>query len=499
MRNFCLLLLVLCFFRGFSQSVQIVDAETKEPIPYANISINNDESLISNAEGYFSVPSSRMNSDAILVVSYMGYNNYQLSLKNVSNKSYVINLIPATYSLDEVVVPNKRPDPQQLMAEVKKRAAENYKTSVPSKSTVFFRTSSTFKPSTFNFEIDKSSGFNKNQLAKTNADLKKFSNSLISSPPQLFTDILGNYYTGSKQADGKTAVDQKFEVIKATRLNDENRSTDMEDLQKGFGKIVLQHLDSTKYYRIKSGWFGSKDTLTLRKDGMTNKKQKKRTNQSSAKSQLTAFLRNHNPANGKLDFITNYDYYDFVYEGAQLSPENTFIYILSFKPRKGKAKFNGKIYISETDFGVVRTDFALADGKTLGGINVKLLLGVKASDNHRVGTLLYKKNDSDKGYHLHYASLEEGQYAYINRPLKFIEISKEDKDVVAFDLKIELNSSLKTEFLTMSTAQSSQQNFDKVKEDEFTYIQLKKYNPSIWKQYNVIEPVEEMKRFQVLE
>jgi hypothetical protein len=30
--------------------------------------------------------------------------------------------------------------------------------------------------------------------------------------------------------------------------------------------MMLQHLDSTKYYRVKSGLFGSRDTISLRKD-----------------------------------------------------------------------------------------------------------------------------------------------------------------------------------------------------------------------------------------
>jgi hypothetical protein len=35
---------------------------------------------------------------------------------------------------------------------------------------------------------------------------------------------------------------------------------------------MLQHLDTTKYYRIKSGLMGSRDTISLRKRTSTTKK-----------------------------------------------------------------------------------------------------------------------------------------------------------------------------------------------------------------------------------
>lgn len=497
MKNTYLLFALLSFLNSFSQSIKIVDSDTQQPISFANIFINSTESLISNTEGYFAIPSSYINEPStIITVSNIGYDSRRLSLKNIENEKYIIHLTPTIYSLNEVIVPNKRPNPTELMTEVNKRLQENYQMHNQSnKNTIFYRESTSFLPKKLEFEIDKSSGFTKVQLAKANSDLKIFAKSLISSPPRQYTDVLSSYYMRTKLVDGKMQSNYKLDVIKATKLSDESRSTNMEDLQKGFGKIVLQHLDTTKYYRIKSGLFGSNDTISLRK-GFKNKKQKKRTNVSSAKAWLVTFVTKNNPASGKLDFVSNHKYYDFVYEGAELSPENTFIYILSFKPRKGKAKYSGKVYISETDYAILRTDFTLADGKTLGGINLKLILGVKASDNLSTGTLIYKKDETGTGYYLQYASVEDGQYMYINRPLKFIELSDENKDVVAFDIKVELNTIDRMEFLNMSRSTVDGTIIENLAEKDFDYIPLKKYDKSIWQQYGVIEPIEEMKRFE---
>jgi hypothetical protein len=68
--------------------------------------------------------------------------------------------------------------------------------------------------------------------------------------------------------------------------------------------MMLQHLDSTKYYRVKSGLFGSRDTISLRKDYNKKgiKRKKKAINYLLPKPDAflleTDFLRSD-----KLDFI----------------------------------------------------------------------------------------------------------------------------------------------------------------------------------------------------
>ncbi|MBF6608841.1 MAG: carboxypeptidase-like regulatory domain-containing protein [Flavobacterium sp.] len=497
MKQLYLILSIFCFQLSIAQSVKIIDSETNEAIPFANIRINS-ETFVSNAEGYFSIPFSA-DADSNVEISYIGYRNLQVPIHALQKQDYIVKMAPATYSLDTVIVPNKRPDPQQIMAEVKKRLKDNYLTDQkPLKNTIFYRQTTSFKPSKFDFEIDKSSGFTSKQLATTNRDLEKYAKSLISHPPQQFTDVLCNYYSAFKQKDGKPTYEPKLEVIKATKLSDEKRSTDIAELQKGLGKIVLQHLDTTKYYRIKSGWFGSRDTISLRK-GFTNKNQKPRTKVSSSKSSLMSFMVMNNPVNGRVDFITNHMNYDFEYEGALYSAENEFIYVLNFKPRKSKAKYTGKIYVSETDYAVVRTDYTLGEGKKLSGVNLKLILGVKSAENVSNGTLIYKKGTNSEKYYLQYAAVEDGQYIYINRPIKFIELSDEEKDVVAFDLKVEVNTFERMEFLNISRETITENAFDQYNEQDFAYIPLKAYNPELWKEYGVIEPVEEMKRFKVAE
>jgi hypothetical protein len=263
----------------------------------------------------------------------------------------------------------------------------------------------------------------------------------------------------------------------------------------------MQHLDKNKYYRVKSGWFGSRDTISLKKGFSmgTGSKKPVETPLTKSKSDLMTFLyRNNFMQNEKFEFLTELDDYKYTYEGRVYKSDDDYVYIVSFSPDRRSAKYTGKLYISVDDYAIVRCDYALAEGKTLSGFNMKFLLGVKSSENVSKGTIMYKKNPEGAGYYLHYASMETGQYLYINRPLKFIELSEEEGQV-AFDFTVEGNMNTKTEYLNMSRAQTTNAAAEQLKEPEFTVTTLKRYDPSIWKDYSVIEPLNAMKQLKAEE
>lgn len=502
--NKTLLFLIVLLFQlaGFAQNTsgKIIDATTGESIPYANISISGAEHLITNEEGVFTL-SDKHSDNSQFAVSYLGYVSQQLSIGELKKQQNTIKLQPGVFELSDVDVSKVKMDANSIMAEVKKNLKNNYGSDdTPIKTTLFMREMGSFKPKKLDVEITKSTGFTKSKLKEANDDVTKFTSRLMSNPPLEFTDMLCKYYTGKIDGKDKPVFMTKLDVVKATKLKDETRSVDIEDMEKLAANIFLKHLDTTKYYRIKSGWFGSKDTLSFRKDFNKKKKKKeKRSEVDVAKSDIVGFLSENNVLYGeRMDFANNIEIYEYKYEGAMYSNKNEFVYVLSFKPKKSKAKFTGKLYVSENDFAVVRAEYNLAKGKTLGGVNLKLLLGVKASNNVARGTVTYKQNQEGL-YHVQYASVETGQYIYLNRPLKFIELTDEDKDVVALDLKVEGNSYKKVEFLNIAQEEIASGDLEKMKEEDFQFTRLKRYDPKIWKDYTAIEPLEEMKQFKVVE
>jgi len=497
------LLITLAFVCGANAQIRgkVVDAKTGESIPYANILINNSDSQISNTEGYFTIPAANASDNTSVQITCMGYGGVKLTVAQLQSRDAVVKLEEVAFELDNVNLA-ERPTAASIIAGVRQNLKANYAMNMKhAKDVLFLRDVVSFKPTKLDFEITKSTGFTKKGLSDANAEFGKFTAGLISHPPKEFTDMLGNYYTSPKKEAEKQTYYSKLDVVQATKLKDENRSASLEEMQQVVSKLFLKHLDTTKYYRFKSGWFGSHDTLSMRKDYNKKKNKKKKVdNVSLAKNRLSSLRTQSNFLySKKMEFVTDSDSYKYTYEGTVLLGGNDFAYVLKFEPRKSRAIYQGKIYVSESDFAVLRADYTLAPGKKGESVNFKLLLGVKMSENISSGTLIFKKDPIGDGYYLQYASEETGQYFYLNRPLKFIELTDEEKDVVAFDLKVEGNMFNKQEFLSISRDGLSDEEFDKIKEEDFAYKRINKYDPNLWKNYSAIEPLDEMKRFSVLE
>ena len=211
---------------GMAQTItgKIVDSKTGESIPYANILISGADNLISNEEGYFSI--SEKNDDAsILMVSYLGYVGQQLTIGTLKKQNNIIKLQPGVFELEDVDVNKIKPNANAVMAKVKENIKKNHGVRPEAmKKTLFMREFGTFSPKKLDIEITKSTGFSKKALKEANADVASFTSKLMSNPPQEFTDVLANYYSGTVAGKEKPVFTNKLEVVKATKLKDENRA-----------------------------------------------------------------------------------------------------------------------------------------------------------------------------------------------------------------------------------------------------------------------------------
>ncbi len=166
-------------------------------------------------------------------------------------------------------------------------------------------------------------------------------------------------------------------------------------------------------------------------------------------------------------------------------------------PKKRKANYIGKLYISETDYAVLKVDYAYAEGKTGEKLNLKFLLVVKYVENEHKGNIIFRKNEESSLYYPYYINEESQKYVYVHRPIKFIE-NGGDKNKVGFDFVIEGHVVEKMEYLNLGHTTVTTTYFNAIKEAKTVdYQKLSKYDASIWKGYNAIEPLEEMKQFKV--
>src|SRR5690606_2079179 len=94
-------------------TVKVIDSATGESIPYANVSINNSENLVSNAEGFFTVPEST-NDNSAISLSYIGYVGQTVTLSKIRAQNNTIRLIPGVYELADVDVSKAKQDPNAI-------------------------------------------------------------------------------------------------------------------------------------------------------------------------------------------------------------------------------------------------------------------------------------------------------------------------------------------------------------------------------------------------
>lgn len=468
---------------------RIVDAKTGEPIPYANINVNNVENQISNEEGYFSISEANGSDDTPLAISFIGYLDQKLSVGQIRQKDNLIKMQEGTFELDEVKV--AKPDPKAIMAEVNKNLKNNYKkVGQPVKDRYFKRNMSAFKPKTIDLEVTKSTGFSKKEIESANKGLQNLNARFLAKQPKEFSDVLFDAY--------RVPAGSKYSVVKATQFRDEKNSGSFEEIEKAYMNVILANLDTTKYYKMKSGMLPSVDSISFAKNKKKKKEEKKETEFNSFAGGIASFETENSVLSGaKFEFIRNPDWYTYTYEGALLSGQSEIVYVLKFVPRKGKANYVGRLYISESDYGVSRIEYKLAEGKKLEGLNLKWLLGIKFANNVAGGTMLYKKKNEEEGYRLTYASVESGSYFYLNRPMKFTEMAKDDAKVFAFDIKVEGDMYEKTELLNISESEISQADYDNAKPADFKYIRIKQYDAGMWSEYGAIEPVAELKKMEI--
>lgn len=499
---FFLLTLLLGIATTNAQQItgQIIDSQTNESISFATIKIGETD-LISNNDGYFTV-SSDSETD-LMTVSFIGYISQTITVGHLKQNK-VIKLVEGMYDIGGIYISNETPSVDTIINRARKGIRTMY-SSTNLKRTIFTRKSTEFKPKTAEVNITKSTEFSKSEFKKLNEELAEFTSGLVKFPPQQFTDRLVNYHTATKKVDEKPIFTSKIEVIKAIKFKDDKRSTDIDDLEKTATNLMLKYIDTTKFYRIKSGLFGSRDTISLSEEFNNRPKNKRQKQQPPENKKISEIRTNINTSNflfwhPEITFIHKPELYTYTFVEATYL-DNELVYVIDFKPRKRKAKHIGRLYINADDYAILRADYDLPEGKNLNSFNFKLVLGVKSAENISKGTIIYKKVLDSKSYYLHYAYKEEGGYFYVNRPLKLIEITqnRKERDVVAFDLKVEGNHLSKSEYLNTSAKPTTYEEVEKINEKDFEYEIHNRYNPNIWKGHNVIEPLEEMKNFKTTE
>ncbi|TYB73176.1 carboxypeptidase-like regulatory domain-containing protein [Bizionia myxarmorum] len=471
---------------SFSQTIngKILD-DANAPIPFATIQIGEEYGVISNDEGNFTIHTSSFQPTDSVYISCMGYEKIGFQVHQFKSQKYILK--DQVNELSEVYVTDRKLSIDSILYYVNANASKNYRLNNHAFK-LFGRRTEYVVGKMADFEIEKSSNFRKKQLEAFNRDFDALEKSLVTNKTKQYTDMVSTLYI----KDAKTA---KLKVDKAVRLLDERNDQSMEKLADKGSDIVLKHLDTSKVYTVKSGWFTVSDSVSL------NKKNDKVSDSINAirfvREAAFNMVKEVNPISEtlELDFLTDTRKYDYELKDLTFL-DNEIVYIISFKPRRGSANYVGTMYVSNQTFAVLRADYAFYPGREGKKLNLRLILGIKFIEKNKARSVAYKK-DSDGYYYPYYIKNEVDRYFYLNRPIKFIENGNRSNKV-SFNFKVEGTFKERTEILTLDVTELDATRFNGIQEAKtLDYETIKQYDPALWKDYNVLEPLQERKDFKV--
>ncbi|TYA58873.1 carboxypeptidase-like regulatory domain-containing protein [Formosa maritima] len=471
---------------SFSQQVSgKVLTKANEPIPFATIQIGENYGVITNEEGNFSIVTEGFKPSDSVYISCLGFEKKGLLLNEFTSKEY--KLSEQINELYEVYLTNKPLTIDSIMYYVNRNLKKNYKNSLVQYD-IFSRRTEYIVGKDADFEIDKSSGFKKKQLEAFNKDFDDLEQSLINNKSKQYTDFVGVLSI-------KNNEEAKLEVEKAIRLLDERNNQSVEMLAEKGKDIILKHLNEDKVYTVKSGLFKMSDSVSLKENN--SKMEDTFNSMKFIRKMVHTMVENHGFSSKTiLDFITDtkkyeYEIKDVTFIGSEM------VYVIEYAPRRGSADFQGTFYVSNETFAILKADYQFAKGRIGEKLNLKLLLGVKYIEQNKKGFVIYKKH-ADGYYYPNYMTDQLDRYFYVDRPIKFKDNNSSEK--VAFEFKVEGIFKEKNEILIMAEKDITATEFNAIKEKrKIDYETLKAFDPDYWKEYNVLEPLKEMKEFKVEE
>ena len=505
-RKASILFLFFCLFTrnaAHSQSVSsiIIDSVSQNPVPYATVQWATKKGAITNEEGRFNLllPEGIQKSDS-LFISCLGYESIAKPLEAFDEA--IIYLVPMAIELKEVIVSNKQYTAKEIVEKMKEGIVANYNLTL-TKKRLFFRKSSFQQMHKSDYTLKKSTikAFN-----------KKFLDSVISTIPKnnsYYTEVLGDLYGNYEDEE------QKLNLIKASELYDKNMELDFNKLEEKFNSIIKENVKTDSYFKIKSGFFGTKvevdeilgeeidstDVAALNKELEKTRKEEEERKKNFAISRRNALgqMFNNLPIleDSDLNFIWKSRKYDFTLEDFTYLGADA-VYVIDFKPKRS-ADFKGKLYINSDDFALIRADFE--NVKSLKTFN---LLGVSLNNYLHKGKVIFSKDTSEK-YSLSYYESEQGNRMGVKRPIKIIEKNKRVKgrnkqNELSAKVDIAFANIDKNEVVIFDSENISKADFDAFKENNKvlpTYMPT--YNPEFWQGYTIIEPNKAIEEFTATE
>ncbi len=463
-----------------SKTIQLVEAENGLPIPFATIEYGENTGTISNEEGYFSISEKQLRLKNDIQISSLGYDAITLTYEEYAFAKAPITLSPSVNTLSTVYLNNKRISIDTIMTRMYHNRVKNYSYN-NRKQRVFSRKSGKTQSKGLEIKFKKDTKLSRKELAEANKRLAETNININAN----YSEILADYYTNDS---AKT----KLDIIKATELSDGKNQEDVSD--EAMAKINSVLGDSTKTYKVKTGWFKIEDSLSLKEIVKTHDSLADKIQTKFSKQDIDYLVHSNNFFSefSNFDFITTQNRYDYFLEEVW-DTEDDRIYKVRFESKKRKGKYKGTMLINDSDFAVLKVDYTYADGKRGRNFNFKWLLGFKYTETGYQGTLTTRKT-GDGTYVTSYIKEEQQREIYVNRPIKLVENTTKHK--MKFNVKTTQVLNEKIELFFISDTPLTDIDYIAISEKQYAPIEkLTEYNDTTWKNYEILEPLNEMKQY----
>lgn len=487
MRPLTLLLLVLILtpFISFSQTATgIVQEENSQPVSYATIQIGENYGVVTNEDGQFSIDTSKFKETDLATISFIGYRSLLLTVQELRDQE-VFTLSKDLMTLDQVFLTNKKFTPEELLEKVIAYRDTNY-TKEPTKRKVFLRNSTVEMPQKADFEFKRSSLLSKSKLKQINKEMESKESIIKGSWSNNYKETLAEYYSSDNSS--------KTNPLKSTILINKNKDVSADNLNKEMMDVIKSHLSTDRTYKVKSGLIPVADSLEIESAEDEKKPLSKDLN-----SNIDMIVNKSNIYRSSLDFIYEPKKYSYSLESAS-NFDNEIVYKLSFIPESRSAKYEGNLYINAQDFSIMKMEYKIVEGKDGSKMNLKLLLGVKFVEQEANYLITYKKDSVSNKYRPSLIKTHSQTYVYLNRPMKFTQNKideDEDKKMLKFNIMVETISKSDQELFFLDLEPIVATTFEQFEQPENYEIQyLKAYDASLWKDYNIIAPINALKEYQ---
>ncbi|MEX0288541.1 MAG: carboxypeptidase-like regulatory domain-containing protein [Flavobacteriaceae bacterium] len=492
--SLALVLVLLGVATAHSQSItaQVIDKKTQEAIPYATVQYAENQGVITNEEGRFSLnlDNLRQKPDS-LFISCMGYE--RTAFFAGQSLDSVVYLQPKAIELSGVYLFNKELDADEIIEKMISRLPQNVNHD-PIKQRYFLRQSVFGNIQKVDF------GFEKSSIEELDKELIDSIAGAIPLNSYHYSETLGDFY--------KTDKAYKVAVLKAAELYDKKDIGSFEDLGKRMETMFKQNVKPDSYLKIKSGIFSQKvqvDSILSDLEAEEAKELEKEIEadtisgvvdgQKHIFDELLSEL--YYQEDTKLNLVDKYRRYDFKISG-YTEIEDNGVYVIDFSPKRN-ADFRGKLYINIEDFAVMRIDF-----ENLKNLRNFRLLGIFYRETLYKGSMHFTKLANGR-YDLKFADFSFGRWFRFDRPLDVIEKNKHVKgrrkqNELRLNIDFRMANTNKWELVVFENTLIDQTGFDAFKEDKSikaTY--MARYNPEFWKGYNIMEPNAALREFAAVE